>query len=166
MRSLAAAKAPADRVAIEGVIAKLYRPWLDHHARMFQNAVVAAPDSYAVPEPWQREAGTCIVFIDGLRLDIGHRLSEVLRSRGYTVAVNPHLAALPTITASAKPALAPKGIELLPGPGLEPTTNGSTKVTAAVLPRPPQCHWLPNPCGRRSWRYDEARLDRDRIDRQ
>ena len=133
VRALANLPQSADRDAVSGVVAALYAPWADHAARAFQSAVVSDPEGYQPPAPTQRPEGTCILFTDGLRLDVGHRLAIELRERRYTVSVDTHLAALPTITATAKPALVPEGIEFRSGDGLEPTTNGSTKVTASVL---------------------------------
>ncbi|MFV1991858.1 MAG: BREX-1 system phosphatase PglZ type B, partial [Acidimicrobiales bacterium] len=131
MRAFDAVSAQADRNAVQAVVDALYGGWCDHSARVFQDAV--AGGDYLTSSQSELPPSTCLVFTDGLRLDLGHRLADLIRSRGLTVTVETQLAALPTITATAKPALSPVADSLQSGPGLEPTTNGSTKVNAAVL---------------------------------
>jgi hypothetical protein len=63
------------------------------------------------------EAGTCLLFADGLRYDLAVRLTEILRERGYTTDENRRWAALPSVTATAKPAVTPIA-EKLEGRGL------------------------------------------------
>ena len=53
------------------------------------------------------EAGTVILFADGLRFDVSQRLVERLRAKDHAVAVSMRWAALPTVTATAKPAVSP-----------------------------------------------------------
>ena len=89
----------------------------------------AVPERAAVPEAAAREApaflrddvrveaGTVILFADGLRFDVSQRLVERLRAKGHAVAVSMRWAALPTVTATAKPAVSPvaeciKGLSL------------------------------------------------------
>ena len=96
---------------------------------------VAVPERAAVPEAAAREAsvspqdtpfpgddtrgdaGTVVLFADGLRFDVSQRLVERLRAKDYAVAVSMRWAALPTVTATAKPAVSPvagriKGLSL------------------------------------------------------
>ena len=63
------------------------------------------------------DAGTVFLFADGLRFDVSQRLVERLRAKDYAVAVSMRWAALPTVTATAKPAVSPvagriKGLSL------------------------------------------------------
>ena len=53
------------------------------------------------------EAGTAVLFADGLRFDVSQRLAARLRAEGHAVAGSMHWAALPTVTATAKPAVSP-----------------------------------------------------------
>ena len=53
------------------------------------------------------EAGAVILFADGLRFDVSQRLVERLRANRRAVAVSARWAALPTVTATAKPAVSP-----------------------------------------------------------
>ena len=49
----------------------------------------------------------CLLFADGLRYDLGRRLTERLEGLGCRVALNHRWAATPTVTATAKPAVTP-----------------------------------------------------------
>jgi hypothetical protein len=94
----------ADRAAVTAAISTLYLPWLDELARQFQSlASQAYPFSPCEP----LEEGTCLLFVDGLRLDTGHQLSRQLERGNYEPHFKTRLAALPTVTASAKPAVSP-----------------------------------------------------------
>ena len=48
-----------------------------------------------------------MLFSDGLRFDVGQRLKGLLEAHGFACSIQPGLAALPTITATAKPAVSP-----------------------------------------------------------
>lgn len=107
-----------DRAAVSGVLNAIYRPWLDHAAKALQQAVGPEANagtymSSAAPTP---SAGEVVVFIDGLRLDVAHLLAERLAGGGVEVATSVGLAALPTVTQTAKPVLVPVDQALL-GPG-------------------------------------------------
>ena len=104
----ALALAPAaDQKLVADVVRTLIEPWLDDSARVFQSAVERAP----LPGPAQPRVETdedgCVVFVDGLRFDLGQRLSERLETRGCRVEVRHRWAAIPTVTATAKPAATP-----------------------------------------------------------
>lgn len=133
LRALGSVSEMADIAAVEAAATALYADWLDQASRCFQEAVEADPSSYVSPSPVDCQAGTCLLFTDGLRYDLAVGLSERLRERGLTVDLGSHLAALPTITATAKPALAPIADQFGGGPGLAPTTEAGTDVGIAQL---------------------------------
>ncbi len=120
MRALGAVTSKADRDEVIGVIRAIYAPWLDESARRFQQAVGDTATDYVVEplDDWPK--GTCLVFIDGLRFDVAKRVEGALRAAGLEVTLRPRLTALPTITATAKPAAAPIASRLGPGNGLGP----------------------------------------------
>ena len=64
-------------------------------------------DSMITAKIPEYESGTCLLFIDGLRLDMARKLAEKLSEQGFKVQEKPLWAALPTITATCKPAVAP-----------------------------------------------------------
>ena len=136
--ALAAAEQAEDVAAVKAVITALYYPWLEHAATAMQKLVYAdhSSQNYHVeplPEPAN---GTCILFCDGLRYDIGQRLTETLETHKLTGKVGSHLVALPSVTPTAKPATSPVA-RMLTGKGsqgLEPVVSASgSKVTADVL---------------------------------
>ena len=93
---------------IARVVRALYAPWLDATARHFQALITAAGlDARALSQGVAADRETCIVFADGLRFDIAGRLQEVLEGRGLRVQMGHRFAALPTVTATAKPLASP-----------------------------------------------------------
>lgn len=108
----------ADRSAVSAVLDALYRPWLDNAAKALQDAVGPEANSgaYASSTAPTPGVGEVVMFIDGLRLDVAHLLAERLEGGGLDVAISVGLAALPTVTQTAKPVLVPIDQTLL-GPG-------------------------------------------------
>lgn len=107
---------PADDALIKSVVRLLSGPWLDETARAFQRAVQA----YPLPANGQQEVvcaapGGCLLFTDGLRYDLGCRLAAKLEMRGCRVVVRRRWAALPTVTATAKPAVTPAAGDIVGG---------------------------------------------------
>jgi hypothetical protein len=106
----------ADEGLIQDVIRCLLESWLEDSARVFQSALEHHPlptsvDAEGVTAP----EGGCIVFADGLRYDLGQELSERLEARGCRVHVSHRWSALPTVTATAKPAVTPISGEISGG---------------------------------------------------
>jgi len=102
-------KEKLDVTAVSAALTSVYRPWLDAAARALQTAIGphANAGSYvATPAP-SPAPGDVVVFIDGLRLDIANLLAERLNGSGLEVEIEHGLAALPTVTQTAKPALVP-----------------------------------------------------------
>lgn len=111
LRALASVKSKADCDAVEAAVRSLYLPWLEQAAQRFQDCVQKESwpnhkSSNRAPTA-KAEIGTCILFADGLRYDVAVRLTEFLRQGGYTTEENRRWAALPTVTATAKPAISP-----------------------------------------------------------
>lgn len=108
LRAMACAKSAEDTAAVRAAIRCVYLPWLDDTARHFQNCLAAK----ALPPVEQQEGvdaaiGECILFADGLRFDIGQRLAAMAGARQLEVSPAWRWAALPTVTATAKPAASP-----------------------------------------------------------
>ena len=106
--ALAAVTTHEDRESVCAAIHHVYSPWLRDAAELFQRRVVASPlpgrESTRlgdVPE------GTCVLFADGLRFDVGQKLKEMLEGRAKIVQLTSHTAALPSVTPTAKPAVSP-----------------------------------------------------------
>jgi hypothetical protein len=59
------------------------------------------------PAPPDPADGTVLLFADALRYDVGQRLARRLRYYGFEVDASWHWSALPSVTPTAKPAVAP-----------------------------------------------------------
>lgn len=134
LRALAAAPSKSDRAAVSAAGSALYRAWANAGATALQTIVGPTADAatYPVSKPASTSAGSVTVFVDGLRLDIAHRLQDRLTTAGLSVQCTAGLAALPTVTTTAKAALVPvaKGA-LVAGPGLQ-TSNAATGTTVSI----------------------------------
>ena len=110
LMSTAAVKSSADTQAVSQALDAVYRPWLDSAARHLQALVDREPlpghDGQDLDDV-RVEPGAVILFADGLRFDVSQRLVEDLRTRGRSVGVSMRWAGLPTVTATAKPAVSP-----------------------------------------------------------
>ena len=98
----------SDEELIKNAVRHLLGPWLDDSCRAFQGAVerVGLPGSTS-QIPVEASEDTCILFVDGLRYDLGCRLGEMLEGRGCRVNVGHRWSGIPTVTATAKPAVTP-----------------------------------------------------------
>ena len=135
LRALAAVESAADLEAVGGAALALYRQWLTDGATALQTAWQAHPPSRPEP-PVGLDAldGTCVLFADGLRFDLGQRLVAALVAAGLPAAIRPHLAAVPTVTPTAKNAVAPVAGLLTGGFGFDPTIGATgSKMTAPNL---------------------------------
>jgi hypothetical protein len=95
-----------DVQAVFAAIRSVYGTWLQETAQRLQKRV--AENGYPAPtKSAPIPPGTCVLFADGLRLDVGQKLVAQLERRGLTVRTETCWAALPTVTATAKPALSP-----------------------------------------------------------
>jgi hypothetical protein len=116
----------AARVAIHSV----YKPWLEGTAQAFQQAVRRS--GYVASAISKPQSGTCILFIDAFRMDLGYQLAEFIKDECVTV-IAPHLAALPPVTSTSKPALSPtkEKIDGKSSHDLKPTISGKTASLTA-----------------------------------
>ena len=135
----ALAAAPAgDAQQVAAVVRHLLESWLDDSARAFHAAAGRAPLPGRGAQPLvEAEAEECLVFVDGLRYELGRRLAERLERRGYEVATGHRWAAIPTVTATAKPAVTPVADRIAGetlGAHFQPLMGGSNRpVNAAAL---------------------------------
>jgi hypothetical protein len=116
MRALACVKTAEDYAAVQAAVRCIYLPWLEDTARHFQGCLAAqALPAVAQQESVQADVGECILFADGLRFDIGQRLAAMAGARQMEVSTTWRWAALPTVTATAKPAASPVASRLRGG---------------------------------------------------
>ena len=112
MRALAIAQRSADADLVGRVVRALYLPWLEKTAAHFQSVSRAGAAIAPLVTPVVAEREQCLVFADGLRFDVGVALQEKLEARGYVAKLSHRIAPMPSVTATAKPAVMP-----LPGTG-------------------------------------------------
>ena len=122
--ALAAVSRQPDVDAVAAAARALYLPWLDAHARRLQDLAGGTPPR---PDPPSGlPDGTAVLFVDGLRFDVGARLADALDARGYDVDRAHTWAALPSVTPTAKPAASPVADRL--GPGADPPPKFATAL--------------------------------------
>lgn len=108
LRALAMPKTVADKTAVQAAARALYLPWARSAAETLQKQVKAHSLSGAGEQAMiEAEAGQCLVFSDGLRFDLGQQLRALCEERGLRVTSRRRWAALPSVTATAKPAVSP-----------------------------------------------------------
>jgi len=113
LAALACVKKKDDIEAVTAAIRAVYQPWLESSAERLQKVV----DEHPLPLPKDQPAieadeGGCILFADGLRFDLGVRLAGRLEKRGLQVSRSHRWSALPSVTATAKPAVSPVASKL------------------------------------------------------
>lgn len=100
----------SDFEAVQTAINNIYLPWAEESARYLQNIVESSGypgGSVDSNKVFHQQDGECILFIDGLRFDVAKKLSERVSGRDLTVKENCTWAALPSVTATGKPAVSP-----------------------------------------------------------
>ena len=124
----------ADVQVVAAAIRSVYGQWLDESAQRLQKRV--AQEGYpGPPAPDEIPSGTCVLFADGLRFDVGKRLAARLEERDLTVRVETRWTALPTVTATAKPALSPVAPQITGHPDeqeFQPVIAGTDKPSTAT----------------------------------
>jgi hypothetical protein len=110
LQSLSFIETADDFQAVSTAIRSVYMPWVEESSRYLQEKVEIAgypglPLSGRKTRP--AESGECILFVDGLRFDLAQQLSELLTKRGLKISGELSWAALPSVTATGKPAVAP-----------------------------------------------------------
>ena len=129
----ALALAPAEEEdTVANAVRHLLEPWLDDSARAFQASLERQPLPPAGDQP-AVVAGDdeCIVFVDGLRYELGRRLAERLETIGSRTTIEHRWAAIPTVTATAKPAVTPVAGEVAGdrlGATFQPAMKGSGRT--------------------------------------
>jgi hypothetical protein len=105
----------SDAVIMKRATRALYEPWLDASARHFQDLVRKAGKPASPPVVGERDV--CVLFVDGLRFDVGAALAGELEQRGLIAKLGYRISTLPTVTATAKPAVMKISGELHGGSG-------------------------------------------------
>ena len=129
----------ADEETVAAAVRHLLEPWLEDSARAFQASLRHQPLPSAGEQP-DVVAGDdeCIVFVDGLRYELGRRLADRLEALGCTATTGHRWAAIPTVTATAKPAVTPVAGDIAGdrlGANFRPSMRGSGRPARANVLR-------------------------------
>ncbi|MDD4803229.1 MAG: BREX-1 system phosphatase PglZ type B [Syntrophomonas sp.] len=99
-----------DLEAVQTAVRSVYLSWADESARYLQSLVRKhgypgfGPVVHNLPKTNDNE---CILFVDGLRFDTAHLLADYLLEKECLINETAVWAALPTVTATGKPAVTP-----------------------------------------------------------
>lgn len=111
MRALEATESESSASAVTAAVRAIYRPWMEDAARHFQQLVRQSGypgRKRSEAKPVEAVAGEAWLFVDGLRYDLAQRLLAALEADGsLAIEHTIHWAALPSVTATAKPAVTP-----------------------------------------------------------
>ena len=110
IRALSLVEKPADLEAISTAICSVYKPWAEESARHLQKVVDRGSypgGTITSSKLMSHQEDECILFVDGLRFDTAKRLVGMLEKNGCTIIENRRWAALPSVTGTGKPAVAP-----------------------------------------------------------
>lgn len=108
--ALSQVESPADLKAVTTAIRSVYRPWMEESARYLQQLVDGATypgGTHLEAQAENFDPGDCVLFVDGLRFDTGKRLIGYLEVSGFEISEQPTWTALPSVTATGKPAVSP-----------------------------------------------------------
>lgn len=110
LSALACVDKAADVDAVTAAVRAIYLPWLEESARYLQKLVDGSRypgGTIASTKAFAATQGECVLFVDGLRFDTARRLSARLEARGCEVTERTRWTALPSVTATGKPAVSP-----------------------------------------------------------
>jgi len=112
--ALAAVQTTADLQAVQAAVRSLYLPWLDQGAEHLQKVIeeTPLPTITSGQEPIRVAAGEVVLFADGLRFDVANRLMDRLRNKGWEASLGRRWAGVPSVTATAKPAVSPVAADI------------------------------------------------------
>lgn len=122
LRALAYINRQEDLEAVTTAIRSIYLPWAEESARHLQKIWSGQPKMNSADLSIV-DAG-CVLFVDGLRFDCARRLAKMFEDDGLHVAEGTRWAALPSVTGTAKPAVAPLASSLYETNEAEPQYFG------------------------------------------
>ena len=110
LHSLSFVETEDDLRAVTTAIRSIYMPWIEDSSRYLQEKVEKSgyPDVPLLSRKKRpAENGECILFVDGLRYDLARHLADLLTRKGYNASEKTSWVALPSVTATGKPAASP-----------------------------------------------------------
>ncbi|RMD62817.1 MAG: BREX-1 system phosphatase PglZ type B, partial [Planctomycetota bacterium] len=133
MRALAAVRSTADTKAVSTAVRAVYLPWIEAAAERLQRLTKVSPLPHAGQQATvECDVCECILFVDGLRFDLAQRVVAACKERGLSVRQNRRWSALPSVTATAKPAVSPVAGQIR-GTGLPETFTPEVEASGQTL---------------------------------
>ncbi|MDC0267767.1 BREX-1 system phosphatase PglZ type B [bacterium] len=113
IRALAEVREAPDFKVVSVALRAVYLPWLEKCAHHVQQRAADYPNSNsATTRTLHPEPGTIYLFVDGLRYDVARRLAVAIGDMGLIALESYEWAAMPTVTATSKPAWQPLAQQL------------------------------------------------------
>lgn len=105
-KALAVVKARKDEETISAIIKTIYQPWLENLTHKFQALVLkdSSPFSGMAAEA---ETAPFVLFVDALRYELAIEFIDKIDGKYGKKSIKPAWAAIPTLTPTAKPQVAP-----------------------------------------------------------
>jgi hypothetical protein len=110
LHSLVFVETEDDLQAVTTAIRSVYMPWVEDSSRYLQEEVEKSGYPGASLQNRKKrlvENSECLLFVDGLRYDLAQHLTDLLTRKGYKVSGKTSWVALPSVTATGKPAVSP-----------------------------------------------------------
>jgi hypothetical protein len=105
LHALGSVYSKADMDAVSAALRAVYLPWVEETAKRLQEAIKVTGGLTLTPlsadSVGEQSAGTCTLFVDGLRYDVAVRLRERVSGLGET-DLSARWTSLPSVTASGK----------------------------------------------------------------
>lgn len=105
-KSLAAVKTEKDKTLVKALIKSIYQPWLESVTNKFQG-LVAQDASIFTNQTAAIETESFVLFVDAFRFELAEEFCKRLIKLKYKVTCDAGWSAIPTLTATAKPAISP-----------------------------------------------------------
>lgn len=106
--AMASGGVPEVHSAVLGALRAIYLPWLESTARHLQKLIQGQGQSVSRRHaPIEAAPGRLVMFADGLRMDVAQQLSHELATAGIESNQDWEWSAIPSVTATAKPAASP-----------------------------------------------------------
>jgi hypothetical protein len=101
--ALGSVQLKSDVDAVSAALRAVYLPWVEEAAKRLQEAikVTGGLTPLSAESAVEQSAGTCTLFVDGLRFDVAGRLRERLSGLGEA-SLSTRWTSLPSVTASGK----------------------------------------------------------------
>ena len=110
LKALACITSQANTEPVFAAIKSVYSLWMEQSASYVQKLFDSSPypgGSKTGRKETTKKNGECTLFIDGLRFDVAKRLCGILDGKGFSTNEKAVWSALPSLTATCKPAVSP-----------------------------------------------------------